>query len=114
MNNWSAEETAFRCQRLSIRLEQLAQTFEEMAALSRDEGNAEAVLVLRAGKGYLELTALDLDMENAFEFAQMQRQLSRWHLHWEEIWTTDDSRLALSTLMQTWVTQIRSIAGVLV
>ena len=115
MNNWTEEETAFRCQRLSTRLEQLAQSFEQMAWLSQDETEIEAVLaMLRANKSRLELTALDLDVDSAFELAQMQRQLSRWHLNWESTWTNGDTRLALSDLVQTWATQIRAIAGILV
>ncbi len=115
MNHWSAEETAFRCQRLSVRLEQLAQTFEEMAVLSQDETQAEAVLArLRLSKGYLELTAIDLDVETAYELAQMQRQLSRWHLHWDTTWADYESRVALFNLTQTWAAQIRAVAGVLV
>ncbi|MBE9011382.1 hypothetical protein IQ250_14310 [Pseudanabaenaceae cyanobacterium LEGE 13415] len=115
MNHWSAEETAFRCQRLSVRLEQLAQTFEDMAVLSQDETQVEAVLArLQISKGYLELTAIDLDVETAYELAQMQRQLSRWHLHWENTWANQDSRVALSDLTQTWAAQIRAMAGVFV
>lgn len=76
MNHWSAEETAFRCQRLSVRLEQLAQTFEEMAGLSQNETQAEAVLArLRLSKRYLELTAIDLDVETG----EVQSHLSSRH-----------------------------------
>lgn len=60
-----------------------------MAKLSQDVGNnADVVLlILQESKIFLELTAIDLEVDSAFELAQMQRQLSRWHLHWAEIWT---------------------------
>ena len=115
MNNWTVEQIAFRCDRLSVRLERLAQNFLQMASLSVDGVNGEAVLgIVRESKVFLELTAIDLDVDSAFELAQMQRQLSRWHIHWWSTWASDSSRLEISTLSQTWANRIREMAGVLV
>ena len=115
MNNWSASEIAFRCDRLSVRMERLAQNFLRMGALSVDGANAEAVLALvRESKVFLELIAIDLDVDRAFELAQIQRQLSRWHIHWEQIWANDTSRLEIFTLTQAWAARIQEMGGVLV
>ncbi|BAB72639.1 hypothetical protein ACN23B_03395 [Anabaena sp. FACHB-709] len=115
MNNWTLEQTAFRCDRLSVRLERLAQNFLQMASLSLDGVNGEAVLgIVRESKVFLELTAIDLDVDSAFELAQMQRQLSRWHIHWWSTWASDSSRLEISTLSQTWANRIKQMARVLV
>src|SRR6476469_3991222 len=65
-------------------------------------------------KLFLELTAIDLDVDSAFELAQMQRQLSRWHIHWLETWANDSGRLEISSLAQTWAKRIQQMAGVLV
>ncbi|MCY7276171.1 MAG: hypothetical protein LH702_21150, partial [Phormidesmis sp. CAN_BIN44] len=66
MNNWTAEEVAFRYERLSVRLETLAQSFLQMASLSLDVANAEAVLaIVRESKVFLELTAIDLEVDSA-------------------------------------------------
>ncbi len=109
------EEIAFRCQRLSVRLEKLAQNFSQIASLSLDEVNAAAVLeIVRECKVLLEFTAIDLDVDTAFELAQIQRQLSRWHIYWLETWTSDSSRIEISTLTQIWANRVRAIAGVLV
>ncbi len=111
MNNWNESELAFRCERLSVRLERLAQNFLRMAQLSQDETNADLVLsIVQESKSFLELTAIDLDVDNAFELAQMQRQLSRWHLHWEEPETLG----AIALLTERWVQLVRGLAGVLV
>lgn len=115
MNNWTASEIAFRCERLSIRMERLAQNFVRVSALSVDGSNPEAVLALiRESKVFLELIAIDLDVDRAFELAQIQRQLSRWHIHWQQTWTNDASRQEISTLTQAWVVRIQEMAGVLV
>ena len=115
MNNWTASEITFRCERLSVRMERLAQNLLLLSALSVDGSDAETVLALiRESKVFLELTAIDLDVERAFELAQIQRQLSRWHIHWQQTWTNDASRLEISTDTQTWAARIREMAGVLV
>lgn len=115
MNNWTEAEQVFRCERLSVRLERLAQNFLRMAALSVDATNSDAVLALvRESKVFLELTALDLEVEAAYELAQMQRQLSRWHVHWLEVWPDDGTRLEITTLMPIWASRVGELAGVLV
>jgi hypothetical protein len=114
MNNWSETELAFRCERLSVRLDRLAQNFLQMAQLSQGAENADRVLaIVQESKSFLELTAIDLDVDSAFELAQMQRQLSRWHLHWAEIWV-DGGFQEIGPLMAVWVEQVRGFAGVLV
>jgi hypothetical protein len=115
MNNLTVEETAFRCQRLSIRLERLSQNFLRMGSVSVEGKDAEAGLeILRECKVFLELTAIDLDVDSAYELAQIQRQLSRWQLHWLETWASDSNRLEILTLTQAWAHRVREMAGVLV
>ncbi|MBW4620586.1 MAG: hypothetical protein KME17_14680 [Cyanosarcina radialis HA8281-LM2] len=98
-----------------MRLERLAENFLPMASLSLDINNADVVLeILRESKGFLELTAIDLDVDSAFELAQIQRQLSRWHLQWSETWANDSSRREILTLTQAWADRIRDMAAVLV
>ncbi len=115
MNNWTVEQITFRCERLSVSLERLAQNFLQIASLSLDEVNGKELLgIIRESKVFLELIAIDLDVDSAFELAQIQRQLSRWHIHWWSTWASDSSRLEISTLSQTWANRIREMAGVLV
>jgi hypothetical protein len=93
MNNWTEAEIAFRCQRLSVRMEQLSQNLTRMGSLSAQSVEGDTVLaILRENKAFLELTAIDLDLDSAFELAQMHRQLSRWHIHWDKTWNSTTSR----------------------
>ncbi len=115
MNNWTVAEMAFRCDRLSLRMERLAQNFLRMGSMSLDGVDAETVRsIVKESKLFIELTAIDLDIDSAFELAQIQRQLSRWDVHWLETWASDNSRVEISTLSQTWANRIREIAGVFV
>jgi hypothetical protein len=115
MNNWTEAEIAFRCQRLSVRMEQLAQNLTLMGSLSAQNVEGETVLaILRENKAFLELTAIDLDIDSAFELAQMQRQLSQWHIHWDEIWNSNISHQEISALCLIWVNRIQEMSIVLV
>jgi ParE toxin of type II toxin-antitoxin system, parDE len=70
--------------------------------------------LLKESKVFIELTAIDLDVDSAFELAQIQRQLSRWDVHWLETWRRDASRIEISTLSRVWANRIREMAGVFV
>ena len=115
MNNWTPEQLAFRCDRLSVRLERLATNFLQIATLSRTvENSAQTLSIVRQTKSFLELTAVDLDFDNAFELAQIQRQLSSWHRRWEDTWQHEADRRSMANHTTTWAEQVRTIAGVLV
>lgn len=115
MNNWTPEELAFRCDRLSVRLERLATNFLQIAILSDALDNQDQTLsIVRQSKSFLELTAVDLDFDNAFELAQIQRRLSHWHRRWGDIWQSDVDRQSIATAANHWAQQVRTIAGVLV
>jgi hypothetical protein len=115
MNNWTEAETTFRCQRLSVRMDRLAQNLIRMGSLSIDSTDCETMLaVLRENKVFLELTAIDLDVDSAFELAQMQRQLSRWHIHWDETWNSNTSRQEISAFCLNWANRIQAMSIILV
>ena len=115
MNNWTVAEMSFRCDRLSLRMERLAQNFLRMGSISLDGVDAETVrAIVKESKVFIELTAIDLDVDSAFELAQIQRQLSRWDVHWLETWTSDVSRVKICSLSQIWADRIREMAGVFV
>jgi hypothetical protein len=114
MNNWNEAELAFCCERLSARLERLAQNFLRMGILSQDGTQADAILlIVQESKSFLELTAIDLDVDSAFELAQMQRQLSNWHLHWAEMGGNGRFR-EMGPMAEAWAGRVRELAGVLV
>jgi hypothetical protein len=58
--------------------------------------------------------AFDLDFDNAYALAQMQRQFSHWHRYWKAVWGDEVKRLEMGTIVQGWVESVRRMAGVLV
>jgi hypothetical protein len=113
MNNWTATELAFRCDRLPTRIERLTDNFLSLKSLSLEGNDAAVVLtILRESKVFIELIAIDLDIDSAYELAQIQRQLSQWHIHWPEAWTTDANRNEISTLSEIWANRLREMSRV--
>jgi predicted nucleic acid-binding protein len=113
MNNWTAAEIAFRCDRLPVRIDRLTTNLLRLGSLNSNGTDADSALaVLRENKVFIELTAIDLDVDSAFELAQIQRQLSRWHLHSAETWASTSSRNEISTLTQKWADRLREMSGV--
>jgi hypothetical protein len=44
----------------------------------------------------------------------MQRQLSQWHVHWQETWTNEIDRHKISPITQIWVSRLREMSGAFV
>jgi hypothetical protein len=88
----------------------------------RGNDGDEALVLVQDCRSFLELTAMtsgrsetiDLDFDNAYVLAQMQRQFSHWHWHWRAVWEDDVKRLEMGTIVQGWVESVRRMAGVLV
>jgi hypothetical protein len=60
MNNWTTKELAFRCDRLSLRMERLAQNFLRMGSMSLDGVDAETVrAIVKESKIFVENRSLD-------------------------------------------------------
>jgi regulation of enolase protein 1 (concanavalin A-like superfamily) len=60
MNNWSAEEMAFRCDQLLTRIDRLTQHILNIGSLSKEGTEPEATLVIiRQTKAFIELTVID-------------------------------------------------------
>jgi hypothetical protein len=96
-------------------MERLARNLSRRGYLSIEGLDEEIVLAtLRESKSFLELTAIDLDVNSAFELAQMQRQLSRWHIHWDETWNSDTNRREISDLCLNWANRIQEMSVVMV
>jgi hypothetical protein len=131
MNNWTVEEIAFRCvseaspleNRLPNRIDRLTQNFVRIGSLSQDGTDPETTLVIiRESKVFIELTAfaerlckrIDLDIDSAFELAQIQRQLSQWHVQWPAVWGNQASRGEIFAVSQTWVHRLREMSGAFV
>jgi hypothetical protein len=45
---------------------------------------------------------LDTSLKLATELVELQRQLSRWKLHWSTLWSSPNDRLQVAKYVQEW------------
>ncbi|MBM0741383.1 hypothetical protein JOY44_07080 [Phormidium sp. CLA17] len=45
---------------------------------------------------------LDTNLDLASELVELQRQLSRWKLHWSKLWLSSGDRLQIARCSQEW------------
>jgi hypothetical protein len=114
MQNRLTFEIEFRMNRLSVRLMRLAAHFEELAELltqGDDAGNC--LKYVQECKFFLEWTGIDLDVDHAYELAQMQRQLVQWQRNWDELFGKPVEMAQMSQQLRLWGESARSMTTVL-
>jgi hypothetical protein len=114
MQNRLTFEIEFRMNRLSVRLERLAEHFETLAGLLEQETDSGACLkYVQECKFFIEWTGLDLDVDRAYELLQMQRQLVQWQRNWAGLFGSVVERGQISQQLRLWGEEARSMTTVL-
>jgi hypothetical protein len=114
VQNRSRVEIEFRMNRLSVRLERLAAHFEELAQLlARGGDSGNCLKYVQECKFFIEWTGIDLDVDNAYELVQMQRQLVQWQRHWDELFGQPVETAQISQQLRLWSESARSMTTVL-
>jgi hypothetical protein len=114
MQNRVTFEIEFRMNRLSVRLERLAEHFEALAQLltqGADSGNC--LKYVQECKFFIEWTGIDLDVDNAYALVQMQRQLVQWQRNWDELFGKPVAAAQISQQLRLWSELARSMTTVL-
>jgi hypothetical protein len=115
VQNRSSVEIEFRMNRLSIRLERLAEHFEELAQLLLAQGgdSGNCLKYVQECKFFIEWTGIDLDVDNAYELVQMQRQLVQWQRNGDELFGKPVEAAQISQQLRLWSESARSMTTVL-
>jgi hypothetical protein len=114
MQNRLTFEIEFRMNRLSVRLERLATHFEELAQLLAQGGDSGICLkYVQECKFFIEWTGIDLDVDNAYELVQMQRQLVQWQRNWDGLFGQSVEMSQMSQQLRLWSESARSMTKVL-
>jgi hypothetical protein len=64
-------------------------------------------------KFFIEWTGIELDVDNAYELLQMQRQLVKWQRHWDALFSQPVETAQISQQLRLWSASARSIITVL-
>jgi hypothetical protein len=114
MQNRLTFEIEFRMNRLSVRLERLAAHFEELAQMLAQGGDSGSCLKsVQECKFFIEWTGIDLDVDNAYELLQMQRQLVQWQRNWDELFGQPVEAVQMAEQLRLWGEAARSMTTVL-
>jgi hypothetical protein len=114
MSNHLTVKMEFRLNRLSVRLERLATHFVLLGTIVQSgEDSARGLVVLQDCKLFIEWTGIDLDVDRAYEFLQMQRQLVQWQRNWDELWRSNLERSIVDRQLQSWAVNVNQMLLVL-
>ncbi len=84
MNNTSLEQQAFIKNDLLSRLEQLADHLLQIKSLSGHDAQSTSDLI-KDCRYLIEWTAPEMEIDRAVKLVEIQRQLSYWLFHWDDI-----------------------------
>ena len=97
---------------LPIRLGGLAANLARIQSFSDHPGHGEAVArLVHESKLFIEWTASDAAPSVQVVLADCQRQLARWHLSWNDIWTSPARRAEVASHAGTWSQRVLEASG---
>jgi hypothetical protein len=100
----------------STQFGKLAANLTQITALAQAgiEGQLAQDLI-RESQVFIEWSVPRLDLETKLELAtelvELQRQLSRWKLHWSGLWANPSDRLQIAKHAQIWSKRLLELAG---
>jgi hypothetical protein len=74
--------------------------------LNTDHSSEDTVYLLRETQYLLDWTSLELNFESKVELLELQRQLSRWKLNWDSIWTNELERQKVQIQARAWAEKL--------
>jgi hypothetical protein len=105
--NLDSLKTQYLQHDVSTQLGRLVENLAQIKALAQagtEEQRAQDLI--RESQFFVEWIVpnlnLDTSLELATELVELQRQLSRWKLHWSVLWSSPDDRLQVAVHVQEW------------
>ena len=76
--------------------------------LEQEHSSDDTFYLLRETQYLVDWTSLEMNLENQVELLELQRQLSRWKLKWDHIWTDDLERQKVQIQARAWAEKLLS------
>jgi hypothetical protein len=102
----------------STQIERLAANLVQIKALAQTGTEEQfAQELIRESQFLIEWAVpslnLDTKLELATELVELQRQLSRWKLHWSTLWSNSNDRLQIAKHAKEWSDRLLNFSGLL-
>jgi hypothetical protein len=99
---------------LPNRLGELAANLARISSFSHNNLNCDAVAnLIEESKFFIEWTAIDAGIDRAAELVELQVQLARWQLGWQDIWLNQARKLEVSNQAKIWANRVLEMSGLL-
>jgi hypothetical protein len=102
-NNFEQRREKYLRQPIPRRLGNLASNLNRIATYSNGSFSKENIFeLIRESQYFAEWTAADASLELTLSLVDMQRQLARWKLHWDEVWRDETKKAELQQQAKIW------------
>lgn len=99
---------------LPERLGGLAANMARVSSFSRSAASREAVRsLIDESKFFIEWTVGETELDAAALLVDLQRQLARWQLDWDEIWADGTRRAGMADQARRWSERVMDLSGLL-
>jgi hypothetical protein len=114
MKNWTVLQNRYLGETLPTRLGELAANLARISSFSHNDLNRDAVAsLIEESKFFIEWTAMDADIDLAAELVELQVQLARWQLGWQNIWVDQARKLEVVNQARVWANRVLEMSGLL-
>jgi hypothetical protein len=114
MKNWTILQNRYLSETLPNRLGELAANLARISSFSQNDQNCDAVAsLIEESKFFIEWTAMDSGIDLAAELVELQVQLARWQLVWQDIWVDQARKLTVANQAKVWSNRVLEMSGLL-
>jgi hypothetical protein len=114
MKDWTVIRERYMNDPLPVRLGGLAANLSRIKSFSTNDASRETVAsLIDESKMFIEWTAAQAEIETAGKLVELQVQLARWQLQWQNIWEDPSKRRQVAELSNIWSKQVLEFSGLL-
>ena len=114
MKDWTVIRERYMRDELPIRLGGLAANLSRIKSFSANEASRDTVAsLIDESKMFIEWTAAQTEINTAEKLVELQIQLARWQLQWQNIWLDASKRSKVAEQSSAWSKQVLELSGLL-
>jgi hypothetical protein len=99
---------------LPNRLGEIATNLARISSFCQNDLNCDSVAsLIEESKFFIEWTAMDAGIDLAAELVDLQVQLARWQLSWQDIWVDQARKLQVANLAKSWENRVLEMSELL-